>query len=48
MAKKKEKKLVEMQDAPVVMETEKKEEKSFFIKPSCKCITPFGILEKDK
>ena len=48
MAKKKEKKLVEMQDAPVVMETEKKEEKSFFVKPSCKCITPFGILEKDK
>lgn len=45
MAKKKEKKLVEIQDAPVVME---KTEEKFFIKPSCKCITPFGVLEKDK
>ena len=52
MAKKSKKESSKIQEstsveAPKTEEAPKGEDK-FFIKPFCKCITPYGIFEKDK
>lgn len=55
MAKKSKKESSKIQESTSITSTSTsiseeapKDESKFFIKPFCKCITPYGVFEKDK